>query len=127
LISPFVLQIISAISGGITDLSFDSMGYTWQIMNCILTACYSVCRLKACHFTSPQSLILSVILLNCLGCTYIVFSLEYGAVTLAICVSVNGFLFLQFSTINLRHLYPVTAYPAQGDGHGKAVNQKWIS
>ncbi|KAL9371564.1 hypothetical protein Peur_036704 [Populus x canadensis] len=34
-------MIISAISGGITDLSFDSMGYTWQIMNCILTACYS--------------------------------------------------------------------------------------
>ncbi|XP_012067891.1 GDP-mannose transporter GONST2 isoform X2 [Jatropha curcas] len=36
------LMIISAISGGITDLSFDSMGYAWQIMNCILTASYSL-------------------------------------------------------------------------------------
>ena len=37
------LQIISAISGGVTDLSFDSRGYAWQIMNCVLTASYSVC------------------------------------------------------------------------------------
>ncbi|KAJ9146781.1 hypothetical protein P3X46_029008 [Hevea brasiliensis] len=36
------LMIISAISGGITDLSFDGMGYVWQIMNCILTASYSL-------------------------------------------------------------------------------------
>ncbi|GMP89615.1 hypothetical protein CsSME_00041108 [Camellia sinensis var. sinensis] len=34
--------IISAISGGITDLSFDAVGYTWQIVNCILTASYSL-------------------------------------------------------------------------------------
>ena len=37
------MQIISAVSGGITDLSFDAVGYAWQIMNCILTASYSVC------------------------------------------------------------------------------------
>ncbi|KAJ8452675.1 hypothetical protein Cgig2_005011 [Carnegiea gigantea] len=37
------LMIISAISGGITDLSFDTTGYAWQIVNCILTASYSVC------------------------------------------------------------------------------------
>ncbi|KAF3439557.1 hypothetical protein FNV43_RR17835 [Rhamnella rubrinervis] len=36
------LMIISAISGGITDLSFDAVGYTWQIMNCVLTASYSL-------------------------------------------------------------------------------------
>uniref|UniRef100_A0A5B7C3Y0 Putative GDP-mannose transporter GONST2 n=1 Tax=Davidia involucrata TaxID=16924 RepID=A0A5B7C3Y0_DAVIN len=36
------LMIISAISGGITDLSFDVVGYSWQIMNCILTASYSL-------------------------------------------------------------------------------------
>ena len=38
-----LLQIISAVTGGITDLSFDATGYTWQILNCILTAGYSVC------------------------------------------------------------------------------------
>lgn len=36
------LMIISAISGGITDLSFNAVGYTWQIMNCFLTASYSL-------------------------------------------------------------------------------------
>lgn len=39
------LQIISAVSGGITDLSFNAVGYAWQIVNCILTAAYSVCLL----------------------------------------------------------------------------------
>ncbi|KAJ8559485.1 hypothetical protein K7X08_003543 [Anisodus acutangulus] len=34
--------IISAVSGGITDLSFDAMGYAWQSVNCILTASYSL-------------------------------------------------------------------------------------
>ncbi|XP_057512392.1 GDP-mannose transporter GONST2-like isoform X3 [Actinidia eriantha] len=37
-----VLQIISAITGGITDITFDAGGYAWQIINCILTACYSL-------------------------------------------------------------------------------------
>ncbi|KAI5675023.1 hypothetical protein M9H77_05973 [Catharanthus roseus] len=36
------LMIISAISGGITDLAFDATGYAWQILNCILTASYSL-------------------------------------------------------------------------------------
>ncbi|KAF1891397.1 hypothetical protein Lal_00017029 [Lupinus albus] len=36
------LMIISAVSGGITDLSFDAVGYGWQISNCVLTACYSL-------------------------------------------------------------------------------------
>lgn len=36
------LMIISAISGGITDLSFNGIGYTWQIINCFLTASYSL-------------------------------------------------------------------------------------
>ncbi|GKC51546.1 hypothetical protein Tco_1074291, partial [Tanacetum coccineum] len=36
------LMIISAISGGITDLSFNAVGYTWQFINCFLTASYSV-------------------------------------------------------------------------------------
>lgn len=38
----YVSQIISAISSGITDISFDTLGYAWQISNCILTASYSV-------------------------------------------------------------------------------------
>ncbi|XP_031385709.1 GDP-mannose transporter GONST1 isoform X1 [Punica granatum] len=36
------LMIISAISGGITDLSFHAVGYAWQITNCFLTASYSL-------------------------------------------------------------------------------------
>ncbi|PHU03127.1 GDP-mannose transporter GONST1, partial [Capsicum chinense] len=36
------LMIISAITGGITDLSFHAIGYTWQIINCFLTASYSL-------------------------------------------------------------------------------------
>ncbi|XP_077239713.1 golgi nucleotide sugar transporter 1 isoform X2 [Tasmannia lanceolata] len=36
------LMIVSAISGGITDLSFHAVGYTWQIINCFLTASYSL-------------------------------------------------------------------------------------
>ncbi|GJY94207.1 hypothetical protein Tco_0510568 [Tanacetum coccineum] len=36
------LMIISAISGGITDLSFNAVGYTWQFINCFLTASYSL-------------------------------------------------------------------------------------
>ncbi|XP_064937255.1 GDP-mannose transporter GONST1-like [Musa acuminata AAA Group] len=36
------LMIISAISGGATDLSFHAIGYAWQIINCFLTASYSL-------------------------------------------------------------------------------------
>lgn len=36
------LMIISAISGGITDLSFHAVGYAWQVINCFLTASYSL-------------------------------------------------------------------------------------
>ncbi|XP_006362304.1 GDP-mannose transporter GONST1 isoform X2 [Solanum tuberosum] len=36
------LMIISAVTGGITDLSFHAIGYTWQIINCFLTASYSL-------------------------------------------------------------------------------------
>jgi hypothetical protein len=44
LIFPFFcsLQVVSAVCGGITDLSFHLIGYTWQILNCFLTAGYSV-------------------------------------------------------------------------------------
>ncbi|XP_074565397.1 GDP-mannose transporter GONST1-like isoform X2 [Curcuma longa] len=37
-----ILMIVSAISGGITDLSFNAIGYAWQILNCFLTASYSL-------------------------------------------------------------------------------------
>ncbi|GMN33024.1 hypothetical protein TIFTF001_003921 [Ficus carica] len=36
------LMIISAITGGITDLTFHAVGYAWQIVNCFLTASYSL-------------------------------------------------------------------------------------
>ncbi|ONH99959.1 hypothetical protein PRUPE_6G059800 [Prunus persica] len=41
-VSLMFYQIISAISSGITDISFDTLGYAWQISNCILTASYSL-------------------------------------------------------------------------------------
>ncbi|PWZ16948.1 GDP-mannose transporter GONST1 [Zea mays] len=37
-----LLMIISAVAGGITDLSFHAVGYVWQILNCFLTASYSL-------------------------------------------------------------------------------------
>ncbi|CAL5424538.1 unnamed protein product [Camellia sinensis] len=63
------LMVISAISGGITDLSFDAVGYTWQIVNCILTASYSLTlrRImdKAKQLTRSGSLNeISMVLLN---------------------------------------------------------------
>ncbi|XP_027368639.1 GDP-mannose transporter GONST1 isoform X1 [Abrus precatorius] len=36
------LMIISAITGGLTDLSFNAIGYAWQTLNCFLTASYSL-------------------------------------------------------------------------------------
>ncbi|XP_028766102.1 GDP-mannose transporter GONST1 [Neltuma alba] len=36
------LMIISAVTGGITDLTFHAIGYAWQIVNCFLTASYSL-------------------------------------------------------------------------------------
>ncbi|KAI7755679.1 hypothetical protein M8C21_033563 [Ambrosia artemisiifolia] len=36
------LMIISAVTGGVTDLSFDATGYAWQLVNCVLTASYSL-------------------------------------------------------------------------------------
>ncbi|GER39365.1 GDP-mannose transporter [Striga asiatica] len=36
------LMIISAISGGFTDLAFHAVGYAWQFVNCFLTASYSL-------------------------------------------------------------------------------------
>ncbi|KAH1115113.1 hypothetical protein J1N35_008491 [Gossypium stocksii] len=64
-----LMMIISAVSGGITDLSFDAKGYTWQILNCILTAAYSLTlRLvmdKAKQATKSGSLNnVSMVLLN---------------------------------------------------------------
>ncbi|KAJ7541633.1 hypothetical protein O6H91_10G067900 [Diphasiastrum complanatum] len=37
-----ILMVISATCGGITDLSFHGLGYGWQIVNCFLTAGYSL-------------------------------------------------------------------------------------
>ncbi|XP_078434158.1 golgi nucleotide sugar transporter 1 isoform X2 [Wolffia australiana] len=36
------LMIVSAVSGGVTDLAFHGVGYAWQILNCFLTASYSL-------------------------------------------------------------------------------------
>ncbi|XP_057954561.1 GDP-mannose transporter GONST2 isoform X1 [Malania oleifera] len=63
------LMIISAISGGITDLSFNAGGYAWQILNCVLTASYSLTLRqvmdKAQQFTGSGSLNeISMVLLN---------------------------------------------------------------
>jgi hypothetical protein len=56
------LQIISAVSGGITDLSFDAVGYAWQIMNCILTASYSVRIFNPCFLLILCKRLLSLLI-----------------------------------------------------------------
>jgi drug/metabolite transporter (DMT)-like permease len=40
-----ILMLVSAISGGITDISFHSVGYSWQLLNCFCTSAYSVSSL----------------------------------------------------------------------------------
>ncbi|MCL7052280.1 hypothetical protein MKW94_027131 [Papaver nudicaule] len=42
LITSLFRYIVSAVSGGVTDISFHVVGYTWQILNCFLTASYSL-------------------------------------------------------------------------------------
>jgi len=63
------LMIISAICGGVTDLSFHAVGYAWQILNCFLTASYSLTLRKlmdvAKHSTKSGNLNeFSMVLLN---------------------------------------------------------------
>ncbi|KAF8757373.1 hypothetical protein HU200_010889 [Digitaria exilis] len=48
------LMVVSAVCGGITDLSFHLIGYTWQILNCFLTAGYSL-TLRRLMDTAKQS------------------------------------------------------------------------
>ncbi|KAI6670986.1 hypothetical protein NL676_005871 [Syzygium grande] len=75
------LMIISAISGGITDLSFDSVGYAWQFLNCVFTASYSLTLRrvmdKAKQFTRSGSLneVSMVLLNNLLSLPFAVFSI----------------------------------------------------
>ncbi|CAM6084709.1 unnamed protein product [Calypogeia fissa] len=37
-----ILMVVSAFSGGVTDLSFQRHGYAWQVVNCFCTAAYSL-------------------------------------------------------------------------------------
>ncbi|XP_030447633.2 GDP-mannose transporter GONST2-like isoform X1 [Syzygium oleosum] len=75
------LMIISAITGGITDLSFDSVGYAWQFLNCVFTASYSLTLRrvmdKAKQFTRSGSLneVSMVLLNNLLSLPFAVFSI----------------------------------------------------
>jgi GDP-mannose transporter len=36
------LMILSAFCGGLTDLNFSASGYTWQLINGLLTASYTI-------------------------------------------------------------------------------------
>lgn len=35
-------MVLSALCGAATDLSFNAIGYFWQILNCLFTAAYSL-------------------------------------------------------------------------------------
>eukprot|EP00271_Cylindrocystis_brebissonii_P018926 TRINITY_DN5527_c0_g1_i1.p1 TRINITY_DN5527_c0_g1~~TRINITY_DN5527_c0_g1_i1.p1 ORF type:complete len:406 (-),score=108.33 TRINITY_DN5527_c0_g1_i1:633-1850(-) len=37
-----ILMVLSALCGGLTDLSFSRVGYAWQLLNCCFTAAYSL-------------------------------------------------------------------------------------
>ncbi|XP_012571887.1 GDP-mannose transporter GONST1 [Cicer arietinum] len=63
------LMIISAITGGITDLAFNATGYVWQTLNCFLTASYSLTLRRvmdtAKQYTKSGNLnVFSMVLLN---------------------------------------------------------------
>ena len=59
------LIAISAVCGALTDLSFSLRGYMWQILNCALTAGYSLSLRGAMDKASgPRGLLLLVILWN---------------------------------------------------------------
>ena len=49
------LIAISAICGAVTDLSFNLTGYMWQILNCALTAGYSLSLRGAMDKVSHRS------------------------------------------------------------------------
>lgn len=42
-----VLITLSSIAGGLTDLEFNMLGYAWQLLNCAVTAAYSLYIKKA--------------------------------------------------------------------------------
>lgn len=50
-----IFMVISAISGGITDLSFHVVGYAWQIVNCFLTAAYSLTLRRVMDVAKQQT------------------------------------------------------------------------
>jgi len=50
-----IFMVISAISGGITDLSFHVVGYAWQIANCFLTAAYSLTLRRVMDVVKQQT------------------------------------------------------------------------
>ncbi|GLJ42521.1 hypothetical protein SUGI_0881480 [Cryptomeria japonica] len=50
-----ILMVISAVSGGITDLSFHAVGYAWQILNCFFTAAYSLTLRKVMDEAKQQT------------------------------------------------------------------------
>lgn len=63
------LMVVSAVCGGLSDLSFHSTGYAWQALNCLLTASYSLTLRKvmdiAKHATKSGNLNeYSMVLLN---------------------------------------------------------------
>lgn len=50
-----IFMVISAISGGITDISFHAVGYAWQIVNCFLTAAYSLTLRRVMDVAKQQT------------------------------------------------------------------------
>lgn len=42
-----VMITASSIAGGLTDLEFNAVGYAWQLLNCVVTAAYSLYIKKA--------------------------------------------------------------------------------
>lgn len=77
-----LLMLLSAVSGAITDLSFDAAGYFWQIVNCFVTAAYSL-RVRATKETMPGG--------GQLGEVSMVFLNNLLAMPLLLCLSlVNG-------------------------------------
>lgn len=53
--SSLLLMVISALTGAMTDLRFDAVGYAWQLVNCVFTSAYALYLSGAMDRVAPHT------------------------------------------------------------------------
>lgn len=48
-------MVISALTGAMTDLRFDAVGYAWQLVNCVFTSAYALYLSGAMDRVAPYT------------------------------------------------------------------------